>query len=172
MLFFFFSFNFCMCFCSYLSFLWFHRERWRVLVSFCDSSVHVSCFSIRQKIKYWNKFTDKRHVRKKTRTDDFKNDFFLTSDDLFCQKNIGGLKLFADVNAFLKQVNSKFLQLKTQPLWILFFCANFAINKLHLHIFPATSAYCYAHCSQSKPGHMITLLQLGTIFVDSQWNKS
>lgn len=35
---------------SYLSFLWFHRERWRVLVSFCDSSVHVSCFSIRQDI--------------------------------------------------------------------------------------------------------------------------
>ena len=35
---------------SYLSFLWFHRERWRVLVSFCDSSVHVSCFSIRQEI--------------------------------------------------------------------------------------------------------------------------
>lgn len=35
---------------SYLSFLWFHRERWRVLVSFGDSSVHVSCFSVRQNI--------------------------------------------------------------------------------------------------------------------------
>lgn len=33
---------------SYLSSLWFHTERWRVPVSFCDSSVHVSCFSIRQ----------------------------------------------------------------------------------------------------------------------------
>lgn len=34
---------------SYLSSLWFHTEHWRVPVSFCDSSVHVSCFSIRQR---------------------------------------------------------------------------------------------------------------------------